>query len=139
MKEYLIDNEYLDELYLHWNEIHNTGFKLIGEAMLENNNLKVLDISYNGIGTENCMEGCQIWSQVFNRTEKLALLHLDFSYNQFTFEGIFFFIYINTPPLNFFIIYKFVLESKVIADGLSNNHSIYGFHFRGNEGKMTCK
>lgn len=57
LKEYLIDSTYLDELYLHWNQIYDKGFKLIGEAMLENENLKVLDLSYNGIGGSNNMSG----------------------------------------------------------------------------------
>lgn len=88
LKEYLVENEYLDELYLHWNEIRSKGFSLIGEAMMENNNLKVLDLSYNGIG-ENSKEGCEIWAKVFKRKpDVLALLHLDFSYNSFTVEGI---------------------------------------------------
>lgn len=56
--------------------------------MLENENLKVLDLSYNGIGGSQNMENAKIWAKVFERSENMRLLHVDFSYNKFNMQGI---------------------------------------------------
>ena len=50
LKEFLIDESILDELYLHWNDITSKGMKFIFEGLSLNKNLKVLDLSWNQIG-----------------------------------------------------------------------------------------
>lgn len=51
LKEFLIDNPTLNELYLHWNEITSEGGIEICEGLLQNKNLKVLDLSSNCLGS----------------------------------------------------------------------------------------
>lgn len=45
LKEVLIDNYELDELYLHWNQIKGPGGVDLAAGLLLNENLKVLDLS----------------------------------------------------------------------------------------------
>lgn len=84
--------------------------------MLENSDLKVLDLSYNNIGGTSDLTAVKTWAEAFLRDNKLGLLHFDLSYNKFNRE-----------------------ECELIAEALEKNHGIYGFHFRGNFGQITCK
>jgi hypothetical protein len=43
-------NDHLTELYLHWNQLKGPGGLAIFEAMLDNDNLAIFDISWNRIG-----------------------------------------------------------------------------------------
>ena len=71
-------------------------------------------MSYNKLGgNENSIKE---WVKVFERDDKMDLIHLDLSYNSFTLK-----------------------ESMTLAEGLANNHTIYGFHFKGNIGSVDCK
>jgi hypothetical protein len=54
--------------------------------------------------------------KVFDKEDKISLIHLDMSFNNYSKK-----------------------ESQMIADGIFNNHSIYGFHFAGNYGDVDCK
>ena len=66
------------ELYIHWNKINAKGGSLIFEALTENNLLKVLDISWNDIGSL----ACAMKVSDFLKKNK-CLVHLDMSNNKF--------------------------------------------------------
>lgn len=53
MSEMLIYNQSLASLILHWNKIKNKGAAEIAIALIENNSLKIFDISYNSIRATN--------------------------------------------------------------------------------------
>lgn len=53
MSEMLIYNQSLVSLILHWNKIKNKGAAEIAIALIENNSLKIFDISYNSIRATN--------------------------------------------------------------------------------------
>lgn len=73
LKEFLIDERHLNELYLHWNDITSKGMKNIFEALTINGQLKVLDLSWNQIGFEAIPAMCNFIKK------NLSLLHLDVS------------------------------------------------------------
>ena len=53
LRNYLATTHDLAELYLHWNNLGVIGGRAVAEGLMENIYLKVLDISYNSIGTGN--------------------------------------------------------------------------------------
>eukprot|EP00825_Cyclidium_porcatum_P051720 TRINITY_DN95_c0_g5_i1.p1 TRINITY_DN95_c0_g5~~TRINITY_DN95_c0_g5_i1.p1 ORF type:complete len:602 (+),score=103.14 TRINITY_DN95_c0_g5_i1:192-1997(+) len=96
----------LCELYLHWNNFKAGSGKIIFQGLLENDTLRVLDISNNNLGS-----GGQCADQIVEFLLKnQELRHLDLSYNNFLAE-----------------------HSIIIAKGLEKNKSIYGIHYQGNE------
>lgn len=113
IKSFLVKNPYLNELYLHWNQIKGVGAQKIFQGLLENETITVLDISWNSLGGNNPSLAPLI-VEVLQKNEKI--IHLDLSNNNFSLQ-----------------------ESKLIASGLENNHSIYGFHFSGNYGYVDSK
>ena len=111
LKDVLIENQQLDELYLHWNKITGSGGAAIAEGILTNQNLKVLDLSWNSLGnSEKCLRA---FSKVFVK-ERLQIIHWDISFNKFTFN-----------------------ECQQIAITLEKNHGIYGIHFEGHYGYIN--
>jgi translation initiation factor 6 (eIF-6) len=68
-----------------------------------------LDFSWNKIGG-NGKPSCATYLADLLKSNE-SLLHVDFSNNLFDNE-----------------------ESNIIAEGLNKNHTIYGFHFKGNYG-----
>jgi Ran GTPase-activating protein (RanGAP) involved in mRNA processing and transport len=69
---------YIEEMYLHWNQITNEGGKAIFTALLENENLRVLDLSNNslGIGASPCASEISSFAR-----KNLELRHFDLSNN----------------------------------------------------------
>lgn len=117
LREFLSDNNALNELYLHWNMVTSQGAVHVCDGLLQNKYLKVLDMSYNNIGklsTKSKQEPSCVdsWSQVF-AFAKSDLLHLDLSNNEFTYE-----------------------ECRLLAECLQKNQKIYGFHFEDNYGHV---
>lgn len=51
IKKLLQKSSYLLELYLHWNKFSSQGGILISEGLSQNLNIKVLDLSHNGLGS----------------------------------------------------------------------------------------
>lgn len=98
-------------MYLHWNKIQKMGEAIFDE--LKNNIvlkvclvIKVLDISWNEIGSITCASKiCE-----FLKKNK-AIVHLDLSNNKFDYK-----------------------QSCLISEALNNNQTIYGFHFAGHYG-----
>ena len=113
IKSVLIKNSTLVELYLHWNQIKGIGGQKIFQGLLENDTLLVFDISWNSLGGNNPSIAPNI-VEVLQKNERL--MHMDLSNNYFTLE-----------------------ESKMIAAGLENNHTLFGFHFVGNYGYVDAK
>ena len=46
---FLNNNKILHELYLSWNMIDSKGANMIFEKLITNNNLKILDFSWNNL------------------------------------------------------------------------------------------
>jgi len=103
MKEFLIDEKSLDELYLHWNDITSKGMKSIFEGLSLNRNLKVLDLSWNQIG----FEAIPAINNFFRKNN--TLLHLDISNCNVNLD-----------------------DSKTLSESIKLNNSILGLHFEGN-------
>lgn len=75
--------------------------------------LRVLDLSWNSLGMHSSNFANAFGE--FLRTND-SLIHLDMSSNYFSME-----------------------DSKIIAEALAENHTIYGFHFQGNHGYVDSK
>ena len=108
-EQYLAESSYLLELYLKWNSITSEGGKCIAEALQQNNNLSVLDLSYNRLGVsypkiKSCSSILKAISQ-----KSSSMKHLDISFNQIC-----------------------VQELKEIANILEDNHTLFGLHLSGN-------
>lgn len=58
IKEYLINDNQLCELYLHWCEMGTKSTKLIFEGLSKNNSVKVLDLSWNQVGFDGTKSFC---------------------------------------------------------------------------------
>ena len=113
IKALLQKNYSIQELYLHWNLFKTQGGIKIFQGILENEILMVLDFSWNSIGNGVPSVVPEIL-EVFKTNERL--IHLDLSNNNFSRE-----------------------ESRQIAEGLANNHTIYGFHFVGTYGHVDSR
>ena len=101
----------ISSLYLSWNDIHGEGCILIAKSLIENTHIKVLDISFNPLGSLHFQKSSwitAIWSMF---KENKSLMHIDFSYVGFSQKDI--------DNLNF---------------GLQHNHHILGIHMIGNHG-----
>lgn len=85
-KAFFESNNKIAELYLGWNNIWNAGGKALAEILLAPNNLKVVDVSWNTIGSIKIGTNLKVgelgtaWGQVFETNTKL--LHLDISFNK---------------------------------------------------------
>lgn len=77
-------------------------------------NLKVLDISWNSIGTFKGKVFAYALADILGRQE--SIMHLDISFNKIGVE-----------------------DCHVIANGLAVNHSLWGLHMAGNEGYVDAK
>lgn len=111
----VLKNSYLSELYLHWNQIKAAGGTKIFQGLMDNDFVQVLDLSWNSLGGGN-PSIAPVISELLQSKNTDRLAHLDLSNNYFTLE-----------------------ESKIIANGLENNHSVFGFHFGGNHGYVDSK
>jgi Ran GTPase-activating protein (RanGAP) involved in mRNA processing and transport len=49
LKKYLMEDNCLEELYLHWNEITDKGGKYLFDSLMYNKTLRVFDISWNAL------------------------------------------------------------------------------------------
>ncbi len=114
LQQLLIENDYIDELYLHWNQINGDGGVLIAQGLELNESLKVVDLSWNALGSTS-RECAKAFGKVLKKKNKL-LLHMDLSFNKFS-----------------------LAESLIIQKDLAENHSIFGFHFAGNYGYVDEK
>lgn len=86
---------------------------MLFDCLANNENLLVLDLSYNSLGSST--------GKVIDRlsdffVKNKTLLHLDLTSNHFT-----------------------LADCQKISEGLKQNHSIYGFHFMGNFGYVDSK
>jgi len=93
---------------LHWNSLKVYGGGAIFEAVYTNEYLKVLDLSWNSIGTCSTKENIVKIIKALSKESK-SLVHLDLSFNKFTLE-----------------------ESLAIQKAIEKNKVMLGFHFEGN-------
>ena len=110
LDKFIQSNFMLQEIYLHWNKFNaSTGIKIF-DSLLDNDNVMVVDLSWNCLGALN-IDNSAVRSicEFLKKNEKV--IHLDLSNNNFSLE-----------------------ESNRIAESLKSNHTIYGFHFEGNYG-----
>ncbi|CDW85718.1 UNKNOWN [Stylonychia lemnae] len=107
-------NYKIQELDLSNNTLGNqlSGI-FIANAIKQNNHLRVLDLGWNscGSGGQNQFQIGKAWGEALlvNKT----LQHLDLSFNKFSYNDV-----------------------QVFADYLRGNHTLYGIHFQGNEGRI---
>lgn len=68
LMDFLAANIYLQELYLHWNNICSEGGACIARGLTLNKYLKVIDLSYNSLGhdQQQASHGCALqWKELF--------------------------------------------------------------------------
>lgn len=105
---------YLESINLHWNSIKAEGANMILHALARNSNVKIVDLSWNIIGSNNSKEFAIEFSKLLGSQE--SLLHVDISHNRIDTES-----------------------CRIISEGLKQNHSLWGLHIMGNEGKVDTK
>ncbi len=106
-------NPSITELYCKWNQFKSPGGLAILKAIGESSSLRVLDLSWNSLGlyTSPFAKG---FGEFIKKNQ--TLMHLDLSNNYFSRD-----------------------DAKAIAEGLKENHTLYGFHFHGNIGYVDPK
>ncbi|KAL4479133.1 hypothetical protein ABPG72_008963 [Tetrahymena utriculariae] len=109
LQQILQNNSYIQELYLQWNKISSRGGLYIADGLALNSNMKVIDLSHNGLGSLSKLQTGLKILQSCSIVES-GMRHLDLSYNQ----------YVKS-------------EAMQIAEALSNNNKLFGFHFMGNQ------
>lgn len=97
----------LRELTLSWNNIHAAGAVALSQGLLENESLRVLDLSWNGFGSSSDQEAVRTLSSVL--VINSSITHLDMSHNQLDLE-----------------------DCSVLSEGLAKNSTILGLHMEGN-------
>lgn len=101
----LAKNDTLSELYLHWNQITGFGGVPFFKGLKKNVTLKVLDFSWNVLGSYENSNVTKYIGKVLKNSSK-TLIHVDLSYNNFSLE-----------------------ESKKIEDYFIVDANIMGMHF----------
>lgn len=100
----------VSELYLGWNNIWAAGGKAIASILLQETQIRVVDLSWNVIGQIMCGATAkpgnigELWGEVFESNKKL--IHLDLSFNKINKE-----------------------DSQLMAEKLKLNNTLYGIHF----------
>ncbi len=124
ISEFVFDTYYLSNLVLHWNaltyifccsfSVRGEGAIRILDSMVHHSNLRVLDLSWNSIGLSKKKAFATKLAQTLIEQENLV--HLDLSHNKIKKE-----------------------DCAVIAEGLAQNHTLWGLHMIGNEGRVDAK
>ncbi|EGR27628.1 leucine rich repeat protein [Ichthyophthirius multifiliis] len=109
IKSLLMKNSYLQEIYLRWNTFSSKGGLQIAEGLKENLNLRVIDLSHNGLGSIPSLK-CSLKIIQSCNVQGSGVRHLDLSYNQFK-----------------------VSECQEMQQAIIPNKTIYGLHIEGNE------
>lgn len=101
------------EVYCQWNQFKTRGGNAILKALKENKTVRVLDLSWNSLGLLN-----STFAKTFSEfiSSNTSLIHMDLSNNYFNKE-----------------------DCAIIAEGLKENHTLYGFHFHGNIGYLDAR
>lgn len=106
-------NNTLEELYVRWNLIKGAGGIAILNGLNHCQSLKVLDLSWNSLGMHQ--SGFAKAFAEYIRSNQ-SLVHLDMSNNYLGKE-----------------------DTKIIAEALAQNHTLYGLHYQGNAGYVDSK
>lgn len=114
IKNLLVENQYLKQLDMHWNNCKDIGALMVFEGLCKNDSLKELDLSWNSIGKNKDLT---VFRKLGNCLPNIqALVHLDLSFNFLTPE-----------------------ECEVVGEGLLKNTEILGIHFLGNQGTIDSQ
>jgi len=113
----IANHAHMMRLSLHCNFLSGGGSAALFQGLLENSQnggrLADVDVAWNGIGDEKGADAASAISAVLR--ESVALYHLDLSYN-------------SLDPR----------ACAIIAEGLRDNHHLYGLHFVGNAATMDA-
>ena len=75
----------LNCLMLHWNQISGIGGRKLAKAMINNNSIQIMDLSFNNMGIGSGGNNCVIaFKQMFKKNS--TIVHLDISHNSFKTE-----------------------------------------------------
>jgi len=108
------DTYYLVSINLHWNTLKGEGATLILQSVMLNNSIKILDLSWNTIGVTKNKVFANKLAELLSTQDNLV--HLDISNNRLS-----------------------SFDCAIISKGLEENHSLWGMHIIGNEGKLDTK
>ena len=108
------DTFYLLSVNLHWNSIKGEGAALILLAIMHSGNVKVLDLSWNIIGTSKSNAFPRQMAELLLENENLV--HLDLSNNRLS-----------------------AADCSQVSKALSDNHTLWGMHIIGNAARMDAK
>lgn len=104
---FLLNRSHINELYLGWNYFKADSGTIIAQTLLENESLKVIDLSYNSIGVSDSQNCPKMFAKLFqNNSNYSEIVHIDLSYNQFD-----------------------QTAASILSAGLALNSKILGFHF----------
>jgi Ran GTPase-activating protein (RanGAP) involved in mRNA processing and transport len=98
----------LEVLILHWNRLGSTTGVAIAKSLLIQSYLKVLDLSYNVIGSASNELCTQTWCKLLS-SPQTELVHLDLSYNSLKLD-----------------------ELTKLSAALESNQRLIGLHVDGN-------
>ena len=113
MLEYNIS---LNTLFLSWNEIRGEGIAEISKGLSVNNSIKVIDFSFNPIGSMHTQKSRGIVELSNAFQENKSIVHLDLSFIGLTHE-----------------------DCDVLNEGLKKNNVILGIHMLGNSRGLDSK
>jgi len=98
---------------LGWNKITGPGSEGIANIMKADSHLRVLDLCWNGLG-QGLMQPGEVGKTLGEAIkENNSIIHFDISFNRIGAQ-----------------------DTKEIGRGLHYNSTMFGFHFRGNSGKV---
>eukprot|EP00831_Metopus_contortus_P064510 TRINITY_DN57734_c0_g1_i1.p1 TRINITY_DN57734_c0_g1~~TRINITY_DN57734_c0_g1_i1.p1 ORF type:complete len:512 (+),score=72.03 TRINITY_DN57734_c0_g1_i1:91-1626(+) len=111
----MIDETFnLVNLNLHWNTIGGEGALLFLKASIHHGNLKIVDLSWNSLGSTRKKGFATGLANLLVNQDNF--IHLDLSHNNIKAE-----------------------DCNIIAEGLAENHTLWGLHMIGNEAQVDSK
>ena len=114
LAELLNANQKLQELYVSWNKIQGQGAAELLQAVGKHTALRVLDISWNSLGSRMSSVAVTFLSEAL--CTSISLRHIDFSNNQLR-----------------------KADCVLLAESLEMNQTLPGIHVMGNEGYIDPK
>lgn len=108
---------------MSYNSFFGKGGAMIASELENNENIKILDLSFNAIcgvigvkrgdkkHSKQKVQAAQVWSNCFKTNT--TLMHVDISHNDMQWP-----------------------EMEVIGEGLKSNHTILGIHVKGNQAQV---
>ena len=108
------NNSSLRDLAIHWNKLTGNGLGIIIKALTQNKKIKILDLSWNALGSYNKIGDYSVGKCLGEYLkDNKSLIHLDISFNGISKS-----------------------DCILIGEGIKDNHTLLGIHLRGNEGTV---